>query len=42
MTVRNTVDPLIAGFCILKGPTLLHSDRDFDPFEKHLGLKVLV
>jgi predicted nucleic acid-binding protein len=40
-TVRKTVDCLIATFCILNDHVLLHSDSDFDPFEKELGLKVL-
>jgi len=38
-TVRKTIDCLIATRCILSGYTLLHNDRDFVPFEKHLGLK---
>ncbi|MBM3498679.1 MAG: PIN domain nuclease [Armatimonadetes bacterium] len=41
VTIRRTVDCLIATFCIREGHTLLHSDRDFDPFEEHLGLRVL-
>ena len=40
-TTRSTIDCLIATFCIEGGHTLLHSDRDFDPFETHLGLRVL-
>jgi predicted nucleic acid-binding protein len=40
ITVRKTIDCLIAAFVIERGFTLLHSDRDFDPFEKHLGLRV--
>ncbi len=38
-TVRKTIDTLIATRCILSGYELLHNDRDFLPFEKHLGLK---
>lgn len=41
VTVRKTIDAIIATFCIKHGHTLLHSDRDFDPFERHLGLLVL-
>ena len=41
ITVRKTIDTLIATRCIGDGLTLLHSDRDFDPFEQHLGLRVL-
>ena len=40
-TVRSTVDCLIAAFCIRGGHQLLHCDRDFDPFEAHLGLQVV-
>ncbi|MBA4182019.1 MAG: hypothetical protein C0506_15625 [Anaerolinea sp.] len=40
-TIRSAVDCLIATYCIDGGHTLLHSDRDFDPFEQHLGLRVL-
>ena len=38
-TVRKTIDTVIATRCIMGGMELLHSDRDFDPFEKHLGLR---
>ncbi len=38
-TVRKIVDCWIATFCIERGFSLLHNDGDFDPFEKHLGLK---
>ncbi len=41
VTVRKTIDSLIATFCIEHELELLHTDRDFDPFEEHLGLKVL-
>lgn len=40
-TIRKTVDCWIATFCIERGFPLLHNDRDFDPFEQHLKLKVL-
>ena len=40
-TVRKTIDCLIATFCLENDHTLLHRDRDFDAFEKHLGLRVL-
>ena len=39
ITVRKTIDSLIATRCIEDGLTLLHSDRDFAPFAKHLGLR---
>jgi predicted nucleic acid-binding protein len=38
-TVRKTIDALIATRCIEDGHTLLYSDRDFDPFVTHLGLR---
>jgi predicted nucleic acid-binding protein len=41
VTVRKTIDTLIATRCILDGHELLHSDRDFDAFEEHLGLRVV-
>jgi len=41
MKIRSTIDCLTATFCILQGHSLLHNDRDFHPFEKHLGLKVI-
>jgi predicted nucleic acid-binding protein len=40
-TVRKTIDCLIATFCIRSGYSLLHRDRDFDPFETHLELSVI-
>ena len=42
VTVRKTIDTIIATHCIESGHDLLHSDRDFDPFAKHLGLRVVV
>ncbi len=41
ITVRKTIDTIIATRCIESGYTLLHSDRDFDAFETHLGLQVV-
>ncbi len=40
ITVRKTIDLVIATRCIEDGLTLLHCDRDFDPFAAHLGLRV--
>jgi predicted nucleic acid-binding protein len=40
-TIRKTIDCWIATFCLLTGSQLLHRDRDFDPFEKVLGLQVV-
>ena len=42
VTVRKTIDTVIATRCIESGYDLLHNDRDFDPFVKHLGLRVAV
>lgn len=39
VTIRKTIDTVIATRCIESGFTLLHSDRDFDPFVQHLGLR---
>jgi predicted nucleic acid-binding protein len=41
VTVRKTIDTVIATWCIESGCDLLHDDRDFDPFAKHLGLRVV-
>jgi predicted nucleic acid-binding protein len=40
ITVRKTIDTLIATRCIMDEHELLHSDRDFDPFVEHLGLRL--
>jgi predicted nucleic acid-binding protein len=42
VTVGKTIDVVIATRCIESGYDLLHNDRDFDPFAKHLGLRVAV
>ncbi len=39
ITVRKTIDTVIATRCIESAYPLLYSDRDFDPFCKHLGLQ---
>ena len=39
VTVRKTIDCVIATRCIVDGLTLLHSHRDFEPFVVHLGLQ---
>jgi predicted nucleic acid-binding protein len=41
VTVRKTIDVIIATFCIRGGHVLLHADRDFEPMREHLGLRVL-
>lgn len=40
ITVRKTIDAMIATFCIMNNFTLLHNDKDFYPFVKYLNLKV--
>jgi predicted nucleic acid-binding protein len=40
-TIRKTIDCLIATFCLVEGHSLLHRDHDFEPFETHLGLRVI-
>ena len=42
VTVRKTIDIVIATRCIKSGYELLHNDRDFDPFVKYLGLQVVL
>jgi predicted nucleic acid-binding protein len=42
VSVRKTIDTVIATRCIESGHDLLHNDRDFDLFAKHLGLRVVV
>lgn len=39
ITVRKTIDMLIATRCIVDDLVLLHDDRDFDAFAMHLGLR---
>lgn len=40
ITIRKSIDTIIATRCIESGYTLLYSDRDFHPFVAHLGLRV--
>jgi predicted nucleic acid-binding protein len=41
VTVRKTIDSLIATYCIENEYELLHNDTDFDGYEKYLGLQVV-
>ena len=41
VTVRSTINTLIATRCIVDGLRLLHADRDYLPFERYLGLQVV-
>ena len=42
ITIRNSVDCMIASVAIENDIMLLHNDKDFKPIEKHLGLKVVI
>lgn len=42
VTVRKTVDVIIATFCIVENHSLLHADRDFIPFVEHFGLRTVI
>jgi predicted nucleic acid-binding protein len=42
VTVRKTIDTIIATRCLVSRHVLLHNDRDFEPFVDHLGLRVAV
>jgi len=42
ITVRKTADVIIATFCIVENHALLYTDRDFDPFVKHFGMRAVV
>jgi predicted nucleic acid-binding protein len=39
LTVRKTIDVIIATFCIENDISLLHSDKDFAAFHEHLNLR---
>ncbi|MFI4939247.1 MAG: PIN domain nuclease [Burkholderiales bacterium] len=39
ITVRKTIDTVIATRCIESGYALLFSDRDFDPFVQYMALR---
>ena len=40
ITIRKTIDTMIATYCIENELPLLHSDKDFQPFQQFLGLQV--
>lgn len=42
MTVRKTIDVIIATFCLIEGLTLLHDDCDFEPIAVHFPLKTCI
>jgi len=39
ITIRKSIDVMIGTFCIERGHALLHSNRDFEPMERYLGLQ---
>jgi len=39
LTVRKTIDVIIATVCIEQDLSLLHADKDFQPFHEYLGLR---
>jgi predicted nucleic acid-binding protein len=41
VTVRSTIDVVIGTFCVERGHSLLHDDRDFDVMAPHIGLRVV-
>lgn len=41
ITIHNSIDLIIGTFCIERGHALLHSDRDFEPMERFLGLQTV-
>jgi predicted nucleic acid-binding protein len=41
VTIRKTIDTIIATRYIESGYDLLHNDRDFDPFAAYLELSVI-
>jgi predicted nucleic acid-binding protein len=40
ITIRTTIDLVIATFCVEREHSLLHDDRDFDAMAGHLGLTI--
>ncbi len=40
ITIRNSIDCMIAAVCIENKVALLHHDRDFDSISKHFDLKI--
>jgi predicted nucleic acid-binding protein len=41
ITIRKTIDCIIATFCIENNITLLHNDKDFIPFETNFDLQTI-
>jgi len=41
ITIRKTIDTMIATYCIENELALLHSDKDFQPFQQFFGLRTV-
>ncbi len=41
ITIRKTIDTMIATYCIETELPLLHSDKDFQPFQQFFGLRTV-
>jgi predicted nucleic acid-binding protein len=41
ITIRNSIDCMIAAVCIENEAELLHNDRDFDSIARHFNLTIL-
>jgi hypothetical protein len=41
ITIRNSIDCMIAAVCIENKVALLHRDKDFDLISKHFDLKIM-
>jgi predicted nucleic acid-binding protein len=41
IAIRRTIDIIIGTYCIERGHALLHSDQDFEPMERLLGLRTV-
>lgn len=41
ITIRKTIDIIIATYCIINNIALLQSDRDFIPFKDYMGLQII-
>jgi predicted nucleic acid-binding protein len=41
IAIRKTIDTMIATYCIENELPLLHSDKDFQPFQQFFGLLVV-
>ncbi|NVL92915.1 MAG: PIN domain-containing protein, partial [Desulfobacterales bacterium] len=42
ITIRKSIDCMIASVALENDIPILHNDKDFSPIEKHFGLKTLL